>query len=445
MNREQDLYPPIKALLERQGYIVKGEVGAADIVAMREDEPPVIVELKLRFTLSLFHQAIARLKLTDQVYIGVSKPTGRTARRALRDNLALCRRLGLGLITVRADGTVEVLVDKRDATGKVSPRPVRIRNVGVGSLVTISFGAITVDSVDGRTVTDTDGNVIELGPGEDLYEVGGDEPVVPEQGDLVSRELRDVRIAELDRGEIMLIEDGERQTLEPRGSTIIMQVRRATPLVEIEMHEAVIGDTLRIGPNTVFRDHRDSAAQFNAVIATMAWGMALLSLTLVNGRLLRDRKKDWYNGAVFFLAVGLGVIVGVYKYWPVGTPQQAFSDTIIMQVITALGSAIFSLLSFYLATASYRAFRVKTAEAGLMMAAALIIMLGQTPFGMYLSGWMGDKFSALWLPNVAGWILRVPNTGLFRALIFGVMMGAMATAIRYWLSLEKSQAMGGDE
>ncbi|NOD36895.1 MULTISPECIES: DUF2161 domain-containing phosphodiesterase [unclassified Ruegeria] len=118
MTREQDLYPPIKALLERQGYTVKGEVGAADVVAVREGEDPVIVELKLRFTLSLFHQAVTRLKLTDQVYIAVSKPTGRSARRALKDNLALCRRLGLGLITVRADETVEVQCDP----GPYAPR-----------------------------------------------------------------------------------------------------------------------------------------------------------------------------------------------------------------------------------------------------------------------------------------------------------------------------------
>ncbi|CAD0183805.1 hypothetical protein RUESEDTHA_00680 [Ruegeria sp. THAF57] len=118
MNREQDLYPPIKTLLERQGYTVKGEVGAADIVAVRDGEEPVIVELKLRFSLALFHQAITRLKVTDQVYIGVSKPTGRTARRALKDNIALCRRLGLGLITVRADGAVEVQCDP----GPYAPR-----------------------------------------------------------------------------------------------------------------------------------------------------------------------------------------------------------------------------------------------------------------------------------------------------------------------------------
>lgn len=118
MEREQDLYPPIKALFESQGYTVKGEVGAADIMAVRDGSEPVIVELKLRFSLALFHQAVARLRITDQVYLGVSKPTGRTARRALRDNLALCRRLGLGLITVRADGAVEVQCDP----GPYAPR-----------------------------------------------------------------------------------------------------------------------------------------------------------------------------------------------------------------------------------------------------------------------------------------------------------------------------------
>ncbi|KUJ79557.1 DUF2161 domain-containing phosphodiesterase [Ruegeria profundi] len=118
MKREQDLYPPIKALLERQGYTVKGEVGAADIVAVRNGDELVIVELKLRFSLALFHQAITRLKVTDYVYIAVCKPTGRSARRALKDNVALCRRLGLGLITVRADGAVEVHADP----GPYAPR-----------------------------------------------------------------------------------------------------------------------------------------------------------------------------------------------------------------------------------------------------------------------------------------------------------------------------------
>jgi len=120
--REAELYPPVKALLERQGYVVKGEVDAADVVARRGDEAPVIVELKRGFALSLYTQAVARLALTDHVYIAVPRPTGRTARRALRDNRALCRRLGLGLILVRADGLAEVNCDPGPYAPRKSPR-----------------------------------------------------------------------------------------------------------------------------------------------------------------------------------------------------------------------------------------------------------------------------------------------------------------------------------
>lgn len=99
--RETTLYQPIKRFLERQGYEVKAEVGSADVVAVRGDEPPVVVELKTGFSLSLFHQATDRQAMTDVVYIAVPASKGRAFSRALRRNLTLCRRLGLGLITVR--------------------------------------------------------------------------------------------------------------------------------------------------------------------------------------------------------------------------------------------------------------------------------------------------------------------------------------------------------
>lgn len=122
--RETDLYAPVKALLEEQGYEVKGEVGAADIVACRGNEAPVIVELKTSFSLSLFHQAIARLAITDAVYVAVPRGPGRAFLRALRDNTRLARRLGLGVMTVRLpDGFVEVHCDP----GPYAPRASKMR------------------------------------------------------------------------------------------------------------------------------------------------------------------------------------------------------------------------------------------------------------------------------------------------------------------------------
>lgn len=126
--RETDLYAPIKAYLERQGYTVKAEVGDCDIVACRGDEPPVIVELKVALNLELFLQAIDRQQVTDVVYVAVPDDR-RSKRRTLLqrspgDVLRLARLLGLGLIVVafRARSTkVEVLVDPGPYRPRKSP------------------------------------------------------------------------------------------------------------------------------------------------------------------------------------------------------------------------------------------------------------------------------------------------------------------------------------
>lgn len=105
--QESELYGPIKAYLEVQGYTVKGEVGAVDVLACRGDECPLVVELKTGFSLALLHQAVARQAVTDLVYVAVPHRAGKVAARALRSNVGLCRRLGLGVLTVRAaDGLV---------------------------------------------------------------------------------------------------------------------------------------------------------------------------------------------------------------------------------------------------------------------------------------------------------------------------------------------------
>jgi hypothetical protein len=117
--RETDLYPAVKAFLEDQDYVVKAEVGAADVVALRGAEPPVVVELKLGFSLALFHQCVERLKVSDDVYMAVAHKPGKPFHKAVKANTALARRLGLGLLTVRiADGLVTVHCDP----GPYAPR-----------------------------------------------------------------------------------------------------------------------------------------------------------------------------------------------------------------------------------------------------------------------------------------------------------------------------------
>ena len=96
-------------------------------------------------------------------------------------------------------------------------------------------------------------------------------------------------------------------------------------------------------------------------------------------------------------------------------------------LFSALGTAMFALLGFYVATAAYRAFRIRSAESALMMAAALIVMLGQIPFGL----WIAD-----WLPEFRVWLLNTPSAAARRAIEIGAAVAGLVMAFRMWLSIE---------
>lgn len=122
---EVDLYGPIKSFLEAQGFAVKGEIGACDMVALRGDDEPVVVELKERLSLALILQAVDRLRVSDTVYVAFRIGKGHSAswRSRRKQVTGLLRRLGLGLLTVSARGTVVPVLDP----APYSPRPDRRR------------------------------------------------------------------------------------------------------------------------------------------------------------------------------------------------------------------------------------------------------------------------------------------------------------------------------
>ena len=125
---ETDLYAPVKAFLERLGYEVKSEVGPVDVVGRREDADPVIVELKVGFSLVLLQQAVARQSICDAVYVAVPRWKSHTAWRSFKANVGLCKRLGVGVLSVRlSDGHVQIHADPRP----YQPRKSRRRKAAV--------------------------------------------------------------------------------------------------------------------------------------------------------------------------------------------------------------------------------------------------------------------------------------------------------------------------
>jgi hypothetical protein len=121
---ETSLYLPVKAFLEKAGYVVKGEIGSCDVVGLSDADPPVVVvcELKLTFNLELILQAVDRAAISDEVWIAArvsARGRGREADKRYRD---LCRRMGIGMLGVADSGEVSVIVSAVSPMPRTNPK-----------------------------------------------------------------------------------------------------------------------------------------------------------------------------------------------------------------------------------------------------------------------------------------------------------------------------------
>jgi hypothetical protein len=110
---ETDLYRPIKVHLETLGLEVKGEVCGCDLVALSGNSPELVVigEMKQSFTLELVLQAVDRASACDEIWLAVRTSKRGRGRESDTRVKKLCRFLGFGLLTVNAEGRVDVVVE----------------------------------------------------------------------------------------------------------------------------------------------------------------------------------------------------------------------------------------------------------------------------------------------------------------------------------------------
>jgi len=82
------------------------------------------------------------LKLVDDVYIAVLRPEGKAGMKRLKANVTLCRRLGLGLLTVRPR---DLFVELHCAPGPYAPR----KNLRKAKRIIKAFDRLEGDPNDG--------------------------------------------------------------------------------------------------------------------------------------------------------------------------------------------------------------------------------------------------------------------------------------------------------
>ena len=139
------------------------------------------------------------------------------------------------------------------------------------------------------------------------------------------------------------------------------------------------------------------------------------------------------------------IITGIISWAKFGNPMEHQSSFmyIYKHFVIPLQSTMFALLAFFIASASYRAFRAHNFAATLLLISAVFVMFGRVPLGQ----WLWDGVFSFMTPNLRGipvfakiaeWIMDIPQTGAKRGIFIGTYLGGVAMSIRVILGLERT-------
>ena len=172
-------------------------------------------------------------------------------------------------------------------------------------------------------------------------------------------------------------------------------------------------------------------------IFTMVVGIG--SLVDLHYDRIAHRKEQWQYSIITLIALVTVTVIGLSSPNAIQNPKGIFM-MIYFFVLSPVIATMFSLLAFFIALAAYRAFRARTILATLLLASAVIVMLGRVPIGDMITGWLpeGLRFS-----DIARYILDYPNTAAKRAIYIGVGLGVAATSLKMILGIERTWLGGG--
>lgn len=183
-----------------------------------------------------------------------------------------------------------------------------------------------------------------------------------------------------------------------------------------------------------------------SAIIVVAFGYVLggANVLRVNFDGIYKRQPGWPYKIVLVAALIFTVAIGAVDgcrnaggFLNQGTTSKWLYDNIY----APMSATMFSLLAFFIASAAFRAFRIRTAEAAFLAVAALLVMLGRVPIGDVMTGWLPD---AMQLGSIQEWIMEVPQNAAKRAILIGAALGVMATGLRVILGIERSYLSGED-
>lgn len=171
---------------------------------------------------------------------------------------------------------------------------------------------------------------------------------------------------------------------------------------------------------------------WSIIIGVFAYALGIVSLWRAHWPKVRNAKPGWGYSAVTLVSLVVTAAVGLIWGKEPGTPFIWMYNNIL----NPISSTMFALLAFFIASAGYRAFRVRSVLATILLASAVVVMLGRVP--------IGELVSAGLFGRIADWLLNYPNLAAKRAILVGVGFGGAAVGLKIMLGIERSY-LGGED
>jgi len=178
--------------------------------------------------------------------------------------------------------------------------------------------------------------------------------------------------------------------------------------------------------------------QWTPVIAATAFFLGILSFVMHHSTKIKRKIPGHGYSIAALVAFAVMALSGILSKIPFMAkvlgdidlgPQESVFQWLFTYMLVPMEATMFALLAFYIASASFRAFRARNIEATLLLIAAVLIMIGRVPLG-----------EAMWggFTEIQQWIMEFPNTAAKRAIMIGVGLGMASTALKLMLGIERA-------
>lgn len=185
-------------------------------------------------------------------------------------------------------------------------------------------------------------------------------------------------------------------------------------------------------PHPWVRNGYEDLQNWALVLAGLTYVLGVANVLRVNVQGVVRKHADWPYKLVLLAGLFVMMIIGFAEGNSYLDATSKFT-WMYQNFYTPMSATMFALLAFFIASAAFRAFRIRSTEAMLLAIAAFILMLGRVPIGNMISHWV---------PDAADWLMEVPQNAAKRGILIGAALGVMATGIRLILGLEKAYGSG---